>query len=466
MKLRQDQVLFHHRSYADPSGRVFQWNGNLYRAINHGHVKFFQELFSRGIIQELVQKKILIDTDPTEVELDGYGLVLKHRTIPVESYCYEWCDEMLKTAALSVLQLQNELLKHGLMLNDPHPWNVLFDGPLPVWVDLGSIRIISVNQYASSFEIFHAYFTRPLKIIAAGHERVARLLLRDEYQGVEDIEEKIITEPIRSWLSKVRSALEGLLSSGIAGEVSSRLLNLYARKLPSLYARHNNNPKTAPDIFLSELKQEIEKIEFKTRKTDWSDYDSIGFSEFTPSESWSLKQHSFYQIFNEKKPASVTDIGSNRGWYSQLAAHGGARVVSLDNDAPSITKLFLDSSRGALPILPLLMDFRTLGSEYRPPVSGNRLRSEMALALALVHHLVFKQNLQFKEIVDFLAMLAGKWLVVEFIALDDPHIKKWLNGSFDWYNLDNFIATLNTEFKSVRKFLSNLESRQILLCEK
>src|SRR5215469_9973729 len=99
MKLDRSEVDFHPRSGLDWSGRVFWWKGGLYRAIKSERVSFYEQLLSAGFIRDLVQRQLLIDTELTDLELDGYGLVLRHRTVPFVSYCYEWCGEMLKTAA-------------------------------------------------------------------------------------------------------------------------------------------------------------------------------------------------------------------------------------------------------------------------------------------------------------------------------------------------------------------------------
>ena len=46
---------------------------------------------------------------------------------------------MLRDAALAILTLAAELAERGLTLKDSHPWNVLFHGTRPVWVDVTSV---------------------------------------------------------------------------------------------------------------------------------------------------------------------------------------------------------------------------------------------------------------------------------------------------------------------------------------
>src|SRR5215469_6274350 len=134
MKVAVEQVTFHPFSNGDWSGRVFSWEGGLYRAISDERASFYKRLLLQGTLRDMMGRRILVETEITDLELDGYALVLKHRIIPFVSHCYEWCGEMLKAAALTVLGLERELLKYRLTLQDMHPYNVLFDGPTPVWV--------------------------------------------------------------------------------------------------------------------------------------------------------------------------------------------------------------------------------------------------------------------------------------------------------------------------------------------
>src|SRR6516162_6774044 len=197
MKLAIDQVVFHPFSYGDWTGRVFSWQDDIYRAISGERAPFYQRLLSEGVLHDLMRRQLLIDTEIAGLEIDGYVLVLKHRTIPFVSHCYEWCGEMLKAAARSVLQLERELLRHGLTLQDAHPYNVLFDGPTPVWVDLGSLVPAGGGEPWEAYEELLAYYTRPLKIMASGRGDIARCLLRcllrDGDSGIQQRDVEAIT---------------------------------------------------------------------------------------------------------------------------------------------------------------------------------------------------------------------------------------------------------------------------------
>lgn len=468
MKLELRQIEFHPLSYGDWSGRVFSWEGNVYRAITKERAEFYRHILSEGIIRKLAQRNLIIDTETTEWEIVGYALVLKHRTVPFVSYCHEWCGEMLKTAALSVLELKKELLGYGLTLQDVHPCNVLFDGPAPIWVDLGSLAPLHLGERWGSDEQFSAYYTRPLKIMAAGHLHIARCLLQDLYFcGVGQRDVEALTRPASAQI--IQTAKKRAKS--VARRTVPPPVRPLVRRLVKDF-RHQK-PTQEPDgqVNVEQRIREIENIRLVQPQTMWSTYDvTMGFPDFAAPADWNQKHHSLQQILSAKKPKSVLDIGSNRGWYSQLAARNGAQVVSVDFDETSVTNLFFDTLKAKLPILPLVGDFRKLSPMAGLVSTSNiapteRLRCDMVLALALVHNLVSMFYLDFEQIVRGMSMFARRWLVIEFADRKDPYVREWVN-EFPCYSLNNFLTELDKEFGKIELLPSNVEHRQLLLCER
>src|SRR5919198_1873929 len=141
-RIPHDEVKFHPHSFADADGRLFWWQGELYRGLGAEWATLFRRLLQQGIIQRLIDKGLLVETEPTALTMDGYEMVVRHRLLPFVSYPEEWCPAMLKDAALALTELLTELAKVGLTLKDSHPWNVLFDQGRPVYVDLTSITSI------------------------------------------------------------------------------------------------------------------------------------------------------------------------------------------------------------------------------------------------------------------------------------------------------------------------------------
>jgi len=466
MKLAIDQVVFHPFSYGDWTGRVFSWQDDIYRAISGERAPFYQRLLSEGVLHDLMRRQLLIDTEIAGLEIDGYVLVLKHRTIPFVSHCYEWCGEMLKAAARSVLELERELLKRGLTLQDAHPYNVLFDGPTPTWVDLGSVVPMPPGEPWHAYEELLAFYTRPLKLMAAGHGHIARSLLRDAEAGIGQRDLAAITgTPFADIvIDAARTGVRSLTRKAFPS-IRRRLSNAATR-----FVRRSKSSIGKEELIrrIDKAIQEIDSIRFVPPV---SKNNGAGGSDFVPATNWTPLQRRVAQILVAKRPASVLHIGSNDGWYSQLAARNGVQVVSVDRNESAVTKVFFDAVRGHLPILPLVADFRNLNPLMAWAAAPgqayvDRLRCEMVLALSLVHHLVFEQNLNFELIVRGLSAFARHCLTVEFFGRDDRYVSTRLRHRFDWYSLENFLTALKREFRDIEQFPSNEEDRWVLLCEK
>jgi hypothetical protein len=154
-----------------------------------------------------------------------------------------------------------------------------------------------------------------------------------------------------------------------------------------------------------------------------------------------------------------------------LAAVLGSRVVAFDIDETTVTNLYRRNRTMNLPILSLVMDLRNPTPGYGLcnlsfPSAMQRFGCEMVFALALIHHLVFKQHFNFKQIVDTLCSFSTKWLLVEFIPPEDQFVRNWSPEEFPWYSLDNFIDEIKTQFHTVRILPSFPKPRVLLLCEK
>jgi hypothetical protein len=469
------EIEFHPLSFGDPGGRLFRWNGQLYRAIVPERAPFYRGLFEKGLVRTLVERRLLVETEVTPHALDGYALVLQHRTLPFISYAFEWCPAMLKDAALLLLDLQEELLCHHATLQDAHPWNILFDGPQPRFVDFGSIVPFHLETLWQAYNQFCRYFLYPLQIMAHGHDRIARWLLHDHDQGVQPEEAAALTgqpasrRPLKSLSIRAYSTLK----SKIPFRFHKRLraaLDTVRSAVPVPPAMTAACEQSARSLF-DKLRREIEAVPTGETRTEWSGYYDASFPAFQPGGDWSAKHRSVHQALSELKPASVLDIGSNRGWHAQLAARQGAACVAFDNDLTCVSRLYTDARHESLSLLPLVGDFRNptpgygLCNRWFAPAT-NRLRCDLVLTLALVHHLVFKQRLRFDQVVEGISIFARRWLLVEFVPREDRYVREWWSESFGWYTVENLQSALGRQFRTIRRLPSAPEPRVLLLCEK
>lgn len=95
-----------------------------------------------------------------------------------------------------------------------------------------------------------------------------------------------------------------------------------------------------------------------------------------------------------------------------------------------------------------------------------RFQCEMAMAISVVHHLAFSQQLTFKEIVHQLRLFTSWYLIAEFIKKGNEDIKDFLKVGFDWYTEETFKQALETEFTILATRLSTPSiTRTLYLCE-
>ena len=470
-KIPENEVVFPLKASKDANGRLFWWQGETYRAIPADRVSFCEGLFKDGTVDRLVKKGLLIETEPTSLRMDGYPLILKHRALPFPSYAQEWCTMMLRDAAITTIDMLLELAQDGLTLQDAHTYNVLFDWTDPIHVDFGSITPADAKSHSSALDEFHRWFLYPLQLESEGHSRLARWLLQSsEYPDLQQEMVALTRKPsLRSRYDLVKLRLLQL-----AGRRMPVRLRPVASNALSLARKINAGVRPTANIPSSEralrLKGMIESVAIPAPRTEWSEY-LEDFPPLSASPEWTLKHHSVHRVLAELRPATVLEIGSNRGWYSQLAASLGSQVVSFDTDETAITRLYLDAKTAGLTILPLVMDFKffTPARGYfcrTYPAASERLKCDLVLAIALTHHLVFRQHLGFETIADGLGLFAKRWLLVEFKPREYRHLRSWLSESYSWYTLENFVQTLRKRFSDVRTVYVEPESSVLLLCEK
>jgi len=454
------EISFHPLSYQDEAGRLFQWGEGLYRGISAGSAPFLAQLVQGEAVRDLVAAGLLVETEATPLALQGFDLVLKHRSFSFASYPFEWCAAMFKAAALTIINLAIGLARHDLMLKDAHPWNVLFDGCRPVWIDLTSIVPANGSHTWPAEGEFYDNCVHPLLLMAQGREKLARSIIA---------ESEVVLRADLEMLGGSNSLLVDVTTALLSRfpEKKRRAVRKTLRPLRSVLA---NKSKAKPQMSLTQrlkqIKADVEKIQVPVGKAQSSDF------SFQPNDSWNAKQHAVNQILREKKPRTLLDIASGSGWFSGLAAQFGCAVVAFDRETEAVARLFRAGGADDLSILPLVMDFarptaaRGLAS-HSHIAATDRFRCEMVLMLGFLHDLVFRyRRLGLNEISDGLALFSERWIVVEFIPGDDPEVGPLWSNWFEGYTLDNLKRALRRNFSKIEVLPSHPGSRVLLLCER
>ena len=141
-KITENSVKYLGFSALDPLGRVFEYKTNIYRGIYEHKVEYVKNIFESGLYQELYDKGLFIETRFTNYWGKNFPLILWHKKLTM-TLPTEWTSGMLRDSALLILSVNEICNKYGYELGDAHPYNILFNGSKPVWIDLGSIVPIS-----------------------------------------------------------------------------------------------------------------------------------------------------------------------------------------------------------------------------------------------------------------------------------------------------------------------------------
>jgi len=451
----------------DPAGSVFLAGDRIWRGIHQEYENDYLSILNHPSVQGMLGRKI-VETYQVEQGLPDYPLTLEQRRIAPPSYCYEWPMLMLQDAAILTLEICAGLNETGFVLKDGTPWNILFDGPRPLLVDFTSIMPQEEDIPWVAYDQFFRQFVFPLLVGEMISGRASRALLLSSQNGISP-EEITRFLPAFSWLKKtwlIKRLYLPMLAIDLARK-SGQDKNIAAYRRPILLRSAERG------MFFEDLKKEIQSFQFITGKSHWSQYYEDINQFFTPG-AFHAKQRLVADLLEQCRPDTVVDIGCNQGGYAILAAQAGAKVVAFDTDEDSVTALYRLARLKELNILPLVGDvlYPAPQAGWRAvefPSAPKRFRSQMALALALVHHLAITQIQTFDRIVQTLADYSDRWLITEFIPLEDPRSQELLltnRRDMSWYCLENFLDALKKEFPQVETFPSHPAGRTLCFCQR
>lgn len=368
----------------------------------------------------------------SQVSADESWVVLEHPRVRVISYPHEWCGEMLHDAALAHCRLVAALAPHGLALQDAHPWNVLFDGEGARFVDVGSIVPVATldslnylhgDHRGRAFEVFRSmflpYFVQPLAFHGAGLGDQARAVLwRFPLNGAPRRPRLADYLAGAGW-SRLKPAARGIAAAVVA---ASRLRAI-AGRLPRegvLEALAGNMSALVAELAPPPMASGY--TEYYAAKGEAQDFDDPG--------TWNAKQRNVAAAIDDPHIGTVLDAACNTGWYARMAASRGKRVTAVDVDGACISALYRAVRSSGADIVPLVVDISAPTPDREREGGGllmisaeRRLRSDLVLALGILHHLVLGSGMPLAEALGRLSALAVKRMVVEFVGLDDALVR-------------------------------------------
>jgi SAM-dependent methyltransferase len=477
-----DDISIHSKSFRDPDGQVVVLSDRVVRIVNQSGMKSISALQSSKVADTfLTQGKLMgsriLDEEPARATLAEVGFaytsdlnVVEHERIDFPSYPYEWSPAMLTAAANLTLDLAEGLLSDGIGLKDGTPYNVLFKGAMPVFIDVLSLE---PRRHEDPVWLPYAQFLRTflLPLLANRHFGVPLsqtfLTRRD---GLEP-------EELYRWCSPLQRVRPPFLSNVSLPKWLSGKADAQEK---SLYQTRSESPEKAEFILRAlfrRLRKVVQNATPQTKTSRWSDY-MDRTNNYSADEAL-LKKQLIAEFLMEFKPSSVLDVGCNTGLYSVMAADAGAEVIATDLDPVVIDAVWHDAHQNRKNILPLVIDLS------RPsPSTGWRNREcpsfleraigrfDAVFMLAVIHHLLVSERIPLAEIIGLAADLTRRYVVIEFVAPEDPQFQRLTRGrqhlhrdltveSFEKEALKRFEIVRKTPIQGTNRLLYLWRKRQV-----
>ncbi len=406
-------------SFRDPSGFVIDDGSQIFRKLtNSAGQATYSLLETAPIVKRLIEDQKLVSYQVAEQENDS--ITLSHPRVWFPSYPYEWSAHMLYEAGILTCQLSERLLSEGLGLKDATPYNVLFEGPRPLFVDIASIeKREPKDPLWLPFAQFQRMFLLPLWIQQFGVGLTEVFLTHADGISAE-------------YCHKIAKKLDWMTLSLVRFP-----LWLAKLKKPSLYRKHHVRSAELAQFILCRLfkkcKKQLESLGKYTLRSKWSLYmttlDHYSEKAFTQKEQW------VKTWLTQCAPKTVLDVGCNTGHFSKLAAKQNARVVAIDYDSAVIDRLFQQVQEEQLDVLPLVVNLArpTPATGWNNGECSSFLKRaegkfDLVLMLAVIHHMLVTERIPMAEIARLASGLTKQWIILEFVSQEDEKFIELTRG--------------------------------------
>ncbi|MBN1788553.1 MAG: hypothetical protein JW806_09205 [Sedimentisphaerales bacterium] len=427
-------------SFRDPSGFIFEDGGTIYRQINLVYKANYDHLIDSGLYQGLVDAGLLIphiEQAPAHMEEPCYKII-KPKPVPFISFPYEWCFSQLKQAALATLEIQKKALDFGMSLKDASAYNIQFIDSRPVLIDTLSFEIYKEGSPWIAYRQFCQHFLAPLALMSHTDIRLNQLL-RIFIDGIPlDLASKLLP-----WHTSFNFSLLAHI------HLHAKSQKHYSDKRKDVSSYKMGRIRLLG--FIDSLEKAVKKLKWPPGNTEWADYYDI--TNYT-DEALEHKKQIVSGFLDRVGPKNVWDFGANTGIFSRLASRRGINTVSFDIDPSAVEKNFIESlNNSEANLLPLVIDLTNpssdIGWNNQERASLHRRGpTDLAIALALIHHLAISNNVPLRSIAEFFGQYCN-WLIIEFVPKGDDKVKILLSSRqdvFPDYTEDKFKEEFNSVF--------------------
>lgn len=417
-------------SYRDIDGFVFSEEGRILRFIDPRYSSTYGHLLESGLYDELVSKAWLVPHVPVPghpLTTEKGGIVICPQQIPFISYPYEWSFDMLKDAALLTLDIAIASIAKGMSLKDATPFNIQFVQGKLLFIDTLSFEMYDETQPWIAYRQFCESFLGPLLLMHYNHPELSRLLTL--YPDGIPLDVLVTLLPERSaW--NLNAYLHIYLQAKMGKKKNNK----------TSLVQHFSRRKM--EVLLNGLKGFTGKLSPRQVKTTWDDYysDTILGKDYLQAKTTLVQQ-----LLEGVNLSTAIDLGANDGHFSMLLKDKCELIIATDADTNCINQLYRNTRTTKTNIIPLVTDLLNpspaIGWNNKERTAiGERLRADLVMALALVHHLAIGRNVPLSWIADWLTPMAP-WLLIEFVPKEDEKVQLLLRHRkdvFENYDLRNF----------------------------
>jgi SAM-dependent methyltransferase len=432
-------------SFRDPAGRVALLPGRVLRAVRAEGVADLDAFLASSFAKTLLSSGALISTKTLDAAtvaelsrepglagiLAGAAHVLEHERVWFPAYPYEWSPAMLFEAGRLTLELAEGLLRDGLGLKDATPYNILFRGTAPVFVDVLSVER---REPRDATWLPYAQFVRTFMLPLLAWQRF-KLPLRDVFLAHRDGLEPEDVYRMIGPLARLAPPLLGLVTmpAWLGAKHDQDDQTIYQPKLM-------NDPERARFVLSSQLRslgKTLKKVAPRADKSTWSDYmrtHSYSDAHFAGKEKF--VREAVAESATGQPEMKVLDVGCNTGFFSFLAAErAGTSVVALDYDPEVVDRVFREARERKANVLPLVVDLTrpspAMGwrnSEAPSFLERARGQFDLVLMLAVIHHMLVSERVPLDDILELAADLTRDAAVIEYVDPSDVMFRRLTRG--------------------------------------
>ncbi len=388
---------------SDESKIILDHNGVLYREVPSAVVELAGNL----------QVWLLYD------HICGNRIILKPSSFHLGPSC--WSSAQVEDYLLFFEKICTESARHGFTLIDGHPWNFVFEDSTIKFIDFGSfIPLTKVALNASLNEARE--FKCLVKFYRSSYMKNLRMYLA------------------KNATSKTRHSSDLILELGFQGlHDKDCYLNLLERF--NRFTNDNYQPAST-----------------------WLDY-RCADEDFESKISKDSRFTTVNDLIKSSGASKVVDVGSNDGLYSIVAAGAyGISALALEIEDYNSSRLHNLAKENGLKITAAtctLEDYvyhlKFIQKPFRPVI-------DLAILLAVFHHMVHDANYTVQKLVDELEFLGVRKIILEFISYEDVFL--CMKVRVNWYSLENIIILFKELGYNCKVYSEHDKGRRLLYIQK